>query len=270
MTAHLLGVGNLEKSLEELLLEKTEGIPFFLEEFFKSLQGLKLIENRGTVFGLSRGVLEMSVPTTIQEVILARVDALPPEAKEVLQTGSVIEREFDFQLIKRVMNLPGQELVSLLNRLKDSELIYERGIAPDSTFIFRHALTREVVYDSILTDRKKELHEAVGQALEMIHREKLDDYYGLLSEHFVKSENYVKGAEYSRKAARKAEKSASMDNAIAYAESKGFSVWRNFLKAMSLEKQRIDARTTLGLYLIQMSYPVEAKEASRSDHRCGY
>ena len=260
MASSLLGAANMEKSLEEVLLDKTEGIPFFLEEFFKSLRDLKLIESRGAVFGLSRDILEMSVPTTIQEVILARVDALPPEAKEVLQTGSVIEREFDFPLIKQVMNFQEPELISWLNRLKDSELIYERGIAPDSTFIFRHALTREVVYDSILTDRRKELHEAVGQALEMLHRERLDDYYGLLSEHFIKSENYVKGAEYSKKAARKAEKAASLDNAIAYAE-KRVSCLEKLPQSDDLEKQRIDARTTLGLYLVQMNYHVEAKEA---------
>jgi predicted ATPase len=103
-------------------------------------------------------------------VILSRVDALPPEAKEALQTGSVIEREFGFPLIKQMMKFPEPELISWLNQLKDSELLYERGIAPDSIFIFRHALTREVVYDSILTDRRKALHEAVGQALEMLHR----------------------------------------------------------------------------------------------------
>ena len=260
MAAHLLGTGGLEKSLEELLLEKTEGIPFFLEEFLKSLQGLKLIENRGSLYGLSRSVLEMTVPTTIQEVILARVDALPPEAKEVLQTGSVIEREFDFPLLKRVMNFQEQGLVSLLTRLKDSELIYERGIAPDSTFIFRHALTREVVYDSILTDRRKALHEAVGQALEMLHQERLDDYYGLLSEHFIKSKNYVKGAEYSGKAARKAEKAASMDSAVSYAR-KRVSCLEKVPQMDELKKERIDARTTLGLYLVQMNYHVEAKEA---------
>ena len=131
MASYLLGAGDMERSLEELLLEKTEGIPFFLEEFLKSLKDLKLIENRGTVYGLSRSILEMTVPTTIQEVILARVDSLPPEAKEVLQTGSVIEREFDFPLIKQVLNFQEPELLSLLYLLKDSELIYERGIAPD-------------------------------------------------------------------------------------------------------------------------------------------
>jgi class 3 adenylate cyclase/tetratricopeptide (TPR) repeat protein len=260
MAAQLLGTGDLEKSLEELLLEKTEGIPFFLEEFLKSLQGLKLIENRGEVFGLSRSVLEMTVPTTIQEVILARVDSLPPEAKEVLQTGSVIEREFDFLLIKRVMNLQEHELVSLLNRLKDSELIYERGIAPESTSIFKHALTREVVYESILTERRKKLHEAVGLSLEMLHKERLDDYYGLLSEHFIKSENYGKGAEYSKKAARRAEKAALLDNAIAYA-GKRVSCLEKLTQGTDLEKQRIDARTVLGLYLVQMDKHLDAKKA---------
>jgi len=260
MASSLLGTGGMEKSLEELLLEKTEGIPFFLEEFFKSLRDLKLIESRGAVFGLSRDILEMSVPTTIQEVILARVDALPPEAKEVLQTGSVIEREFYFPLIKQVMNFTEVELISFLSLLKESELLYERGIAPESTFIFRHALTREVVYDSILTDRRKELHEAVGLALEMLHQERLDNYYGLLSEHFIKSGNYIKGAEYSRKASRKAEKSALIDNAIDYAR-KRVSCLEKLPQRDELEKQRIDARTTLGLYLVQMNYHLEAKEA---------
>jgi tetratricopeptide (TPR) repeat protein len=116
------------------------------------------------------------------------------------------------------------------------------------------------VYDSILTDSKNELHEAVGQALEIMNRERLDDYYGLLSEHFIKSENYAKGAEYSRKAARKAEKSASMDNAIAYAE-KMVSCVERLPQSDNFAKQRIDARTTLGLYLMQMNYHVEAKEA---------
>ena len=85
----------------------------------------------------------------------------------------------------------------------------------------------------------------VGQALEMLYRERLDDYYGLLSEHFIKSENYGKGAEYSKKAARKAEKAASLDNAIAYA-AKRVSCLERLPQSDDFEKQRIDARTTPG------------------------
>ena len=90
---------------------------------------------------------------------MARVDSLPERAKEVLQIGSVIEREFGYPLINRVIGLPEQELLSHLSTLKDSELLYERGIYPQSNYIFKHALTREVVYDSILAKRKKKLHE---------------------------------------------------------------------------------------------------------------
>jgi hypothetical protein len=86
---------------------------------------------------------------------MARVDSLPEGAKELLQIGSVIEREFSYELIKRATGLLEQELLSHLSVLKDSELLYERGIYPETTYIFKHALTREVVYDSILTHRKK-------------------------------------------------------------------------------------------------------------------
>ena len=102
---------------------------------------------------------DVTIPSTIHDVIMARVDSLPEGAKDLLQTGSVIEREFSYELIKRVMSLSQGELLSQLSVLKDAELLYERGIYPETTYIFKHALTREVVYDSILTKRKKKLHE---------------------------------------------------------------------------------------------------------------
>jgi predicted ATPase len=108
---------------------------------------------------------------------MARVDSLPELAKEVLQTGSVIEREFSYELVKRVTGLSEQELLSHLSVLKNSELLYERGIFPQSTCIFKHTLTREVVYDSILTTKKKKLHEMIGNAAEEIYKENIDEHY---------------------------------------------------------------------------------------------
>ena len=135
---------------------------------------------------------------------MARVDSLPEGAKEVLQKGSVIEREFSYELIKGVTDLPEQELLSHLSALKDLELLYERGIYPQSTYIFKHALTREVVYASILSQRKKRLHEEIANAIEEIYKKNLDEYYGVLAEHYIGSENYVKGAVYSIKAGDRA------------------------------------------------------------------
>ena len=92
---------------------------------------------------------------------MARVDKLSEESKNLIQVGSAIEREFGFELIKHIMELPKDDLLSNLVEIKDSELLYERGIYPQSTYVFNHALTREVVYNSILETKKNNLHENI-------------------------------------------------------------------------------------------------------------
>ncbi len=163
MATHILGTEDLETALEEVILEKTEGIPFFVEEFIKSLKDLGFIERKDATYRISKELQTIRIPSTIQDIILARVDALPEGAKELLQVGSLIEREFSYKLIKAAMHLPEEELLRRLSFLKDAELLYERGLFPDSTFVFKHALTREVVYDTLLERKKKELHIDIGQ-----------------------------------------------------------------------------------------------------------
>jgi class 3 adenylate cyclase/tetratricopeptide (TPR) repeat protein len=260
MVPHLLGTKEIERALENLILEKAEGIPFFIEEFIKSLKDLKIIERKDNTYRLSKDIHQLIIPSTIQDVIMARVDSLPERAKEVLQTGSVIEREFSYALIKRVMGLSGQELLSHLSALKDSELLYERGIYPQSNYIFKHGLTREVVYNSILAKRNKKLHVEIGNAIEELYSDSLGEHYEVLSEHYFLSENYEKGAQYSRLASRKAERAASLIDAIAYTKKRVTSLER-LPQTDDVKKQIIDARTALGLYLAQMDYYAEAKEA---------
>ena len=260
MVSHLLGTEELDKDLEELMLEKTDGVPFFIEEFIRSLKDLKIIEKKDNKYHLAKDIQNVTIPSTIQDVIMARVDSLPEGAKEVLQTGSAIEREFSYELVKRVMGLPEQGLLSHLSVLKSSELLYERGIYPQSTYIFKHALTREVVYDSILTKRKKKFHKKIGKSVEELYKENIDEYYGVLAEHYIAGENYEKGAEYSRLTDKKAEKTASLNDAIVYAK-KRVTCLEKLPQTDDVQKKIIDARTVLGLYYIQVNYHVEAKEA---------
>ncbi len=260
MMTHILGTKEIEKTLEELILEKTEGVPFFIEEFIKSLKDLKIIERKDNSYRLSKDVYQLTIPSTIQDVIMARVDSLPERAKEVLQTGSVIEREFSYPLINRVTGLPEKELLSYLSALKDSELLYERGIYPQSNYIFKHALTREVVYDSILAKRKKRLHEEIGNAIEELYKDNLSEHYEVLADHYLMSENHSKSAEYSRLAGRRAEKTASFNDAIAHAKKRVMSL-EKLPQTEGVQKQVIDARVVLGLYISQMNYLAEAKEA---------
>jgi len=204
MVSHLLGTKELAPDLETLILEKTEGVPFFIEEFITSLKKLQIIERENNKYRLAKKIQDLTIPTTIQDVIMARVDSLPEEAKEILQKGSVIEREFSHELIKRVVELPEQELLSNLSILKDSELLYERGIYPESTYVFKHALTREVVYDAILTKRKRRLHREIGQVIEAIYTKRLEDFYEMLAYHSFRGEDWQRAQRYNRHAGLKA------------------------------------------------------------------
>jgi class 3 adenylate cyclase/tetratricopeptide (TPR) repeat protein len=260
MVTHLLGTEEIDKALEDLILEKTEGVPFFIEEFIKSLKDLKIIERKNNTYHLMKDIQEVSIPSTIQDVIMARVDMLTGGAKKIVQIGSVISREFSYELIQQVSDLSEKELLSNLAALKDSELVYERGIYPESIYIFRHALTREVLYDSILTKRKMSLHDEIGNAIERLYKDNIDENYELLAEHYTAAGNYEKAAEYCRLASKKAEKTASLNDAIIYTKKRVRSL-ESLIRTDDVIKNTIDARTALGLYTLQIGYLEEAKEA---------
>ncbi|CAB5163662.1 Adenylate cyclase (EC / Guanylate cyclase (EC [Olavius algarvensis associated proteobacterium Delta 3] len=143
MVVHLLNTRTLDRKVETLILEKTEGVPFFVEEFVTSLLDLNIITKTEDTYRLAKNLAELSIPSTISDVIMARVDTLKEPAKELLQIGSIIEREFSHRLIERVAGFPEEDLQATLGVLKHSELLIERGVYPQSTYVFRHALTRE-------------------------------------------------------------------------------------------------------------------------------
>jgi tetratricopeptide (TPR) repeat protein len=260
MVAYLLGTEEIETDLQELILEKTEGIPFFLEEFIASLKDLSMIEWRDRGYHLAKDLQDVSIPSTIHDVIMARVDSLPEGAKGVLQTGSVIEREFSYELIRRVTGLQEAELLSHLSALRDSELLYERGIYPQATLVFRHALTRDVLYDSILTAKRKRLHLTIADTIEELYKDSLDEHCVALTEHYIAGGNYEMGAHYCRLTERRAEKAVSLNDAIAHAE-KRVACLEKLPHTEDVDLKIIDARTVLGLYWLQMNHFGEAKEA---------
>jgi len=260
IVSHLLGAEEMDGDLQELILEKTEGVPFFVEEFVRSLKDLRIIEKKGIGYSLSRDLQEVAIPSTIQDVIMSRIDSLPEGAKSILQTGSVIEREFPHKLIRQITALSEKELLSHLSILKDSELLYERGIHPQSSYVFKHALTREVVHDSILKNKRKKLHEQIGNALEHLFEANLDEHFGVLAQHFFESENYEKGAEYSKLAAKKAQGKSAFNDAILYSK-RTISCLEKLGRTPLVRRKIIDARTVLADYYLNLGDYVEAKEA---------
>lgn len=257
---HLLRTKNINKGLEDLILNKTEGIPFFIEEFVKCLIELNAIEKKGDHCHLIDQRKNMEIPSTIQDVIATRVDSLDEPSKAILQVGSVIEREFSYSLIEKVVNLSEHVFLTSISKLKDAELIFERGIFPKTTYVFKHALTRDVVYNSILNKRKKQLHENVGNAFELAYSDKLDTYYGIMAKHFFISDNYIKAAYYSRLACKNAERAVSFDDAITFCDNWVQSI-ENQNPSIDNEKQLIDARTTLGFYYLQLQHFIKAKKS---------
>lgn len=252
MVNHLFDTTNIEEMLKELILEKTEGIPFFTEEFIKSLLDLSVVEKKDGKYSLVGDLSEFNIPNTIQEVIMARVDSLPEGARTVLVTGAVIEREFSHNLLKNVMGIAEKKLLSHLSILKDAELIYERGLYPDSTYIFKHALTREVVYESIISPKRKKLHEKIGEIIEQMYQHDIKAHFSVLAEHYIRSENYVKGSEYSKYASKESYRSSSYNEAISHVRNLIFCLER-MPQNENNQKKIIKARTALAMYLIDLT-----------------
>jgi predicted ATPase len=142
MVGQILGAGEAEAELQKLIIEKTEGVPFFLEEFIRSLQRLDVIKKSGKRVFLQRDPRSVEIPSTIQDIIMAKVDSLCQRAKELLQAGAAIEREFSYILIRQIAGIEESDLLSYLEDLKAVELIYERDLYPNNTYVFRHAMTR--------------------------------------------------------------------------------------------------------------------------------
>jgi tetratricopeptide (TPR) repeat protein len=260
MVKSILGSEIIDIDLEELILEKTEGVPFFIEEFIKSLKELKIIKRKDGKYILVKDIQKLSIPTKIHDVIMARVDSMPEGAKDVLQTGSVIEREFNYELLKRLTDISNQKLLSHLSVLNDSELIYERGIYPQSSYIFKHALTQEVVYSSILTKRRKKLHNEIGLSIEDLYAKNIKGKYGVLAEHFFEGENYEKAEEYLKLAAKEARKKSAFIDAISYAE-KSIICAERVSDSEANQRKLVDARTLLAGYHMSLNHHVKAKEA---------
>jgi class 3 adenylate cyclase/tetratricopeptide (TPR) repeat protein len=241
MASHLLNTEDLDRDLEDFILEKTEGIPFFIEEFIRSLKDSNIIEKRDGKCSLTKGIQDISVPATIQDLIMARIDSLPEDAKEVLQTGAVVEREFSYELIKRVMGLQEQELLSRLSGLKDAELLFERGIYPQSTYIFKHALTQEVAYESLLKQRRREIHGRIAIAVEEVYADRPEEHYETLARHYERSGNTAKAIDYLILAGEKSNRHHSVQAA------NGF--FQRALELMQNTNIALDAETEVRLHL---------------------
>ena len=195
MLSAMLGDNRELAPLKRVIIEKTEGNPFFMEETVQVLLDEGVLVRNG-VTRLMQPMSELKIPPTVQGILAARIDRLPHEAKDLLQMLSVVGREFSMSLIRAVRPTPEEVLNRTLNELQLGEFIYEQPAVGDPEYIFKHALTQEVSYNSVLQERRKQLHERIGAALETLYANSIDDHLDELAHHYSKSGNPKKALEY--------------------------------------------------------------------------
>jgi class 3 adenylate cyclase/tetratricopeptide (TPR) repeat protein len=195
MAGRVLGADQLPAELKAALLDKAEGVPLFVEEVAKTLLDLGVLRRENGGLRMVKGMGEVSVPETMQGIIMARLDRLGEDGKRAVQLASVIGRQFLQRLLERIAGLSGK-LEGLLQELKALEIIYEQGLLPEPAYIFKHAVIQDVAYGSLLKERRRELHRAVGGAIEELYPDRLADHYQELAHHFVNGEAWPKAFEY--------------------------------------------------------------------------
>jgi class 3 adenylate cyclase/tetratricopeptide (TPR) repeat protein len=215
MAGQVLGAQDFPNELREALMAKAEGVPLYVEEVTKTLLDVGVPRRENGGYRLVRRLEEARVPDTIQGIIMARLDRLGEDGKRTVQLASVIGRQFLKRLLGRIAGLT-HELDGLLGELKTLEIIYELGLLPEPAYIFKHAVIQDVAYQSLLVQRRRDLHRAVGQAIEELYADRLADHYEELAHHFAQGEAWAKAFEYLVRSGDKARDTYANEAAIAH------------------------------------------------------
>jgi adenylate cyclase len=201
LLSDVLGEDPSLDGLSERIHERTGGNPFFAEEVVHGLVESGALAGAKGERRLVGTVDAVSIPPTVQAVLAARIDALPPREKQVLQAASVIGKDFDERVLRRVAGLPDEELASALSALVAAELVYAQSLYPQVEYSFKHPLTQEVAYGSQLGERRARIHAEVARALEEVHADQLDERAALLAQHLELGGDPVEASTWHLRAA---------------------------------------------------------------------
>ena len=214
----LLGPDAGLEPLKRVLIARTEGNPFFLEESVRALVETGALLGERGAYRLARPLPTIQVPATVQAVLAARIDRLPPGDKALLQTASVVGKDVPFALLQAIAEPAEDELHAAIGRLQAAEFLYEAGIFPDLEYTFKHALTHDVAYGSLLQDRRRTLHRQIVETIERLYPDRLAEHVERLAHHAFRGEAWEKAVTYLRQAGAKAFARSANREALAYFE----------------------------------------------------
>jgi class 3 adenylate cyclase/Flp pilus assembly protein TadD len=204
--------------LTRLLIARTEGNPFFLEESVRTLVETGALAGAPGAYRLAQALPTIQVPATVQAVLAARIDRLSPEDKRLLQTAAVIGTEVPFPLLQATGELPEEALHRGLDHLQAAELLYETRLFPEREYTFKHALTHEVTYGGLLQERRRVLHGRIVEVLEALAAERLAEQIERLAQHALRGEVWAKAVTYCWQAGTKAAGHSAYREAVTYIE----------------------------------------------------
>jgi tetratricopeptide (TPR) repeat protein len=196
------------------LIERTQGNPFFLEESVRTLVETQVLVGERGAYRLAKALPSIQVPATVQAVLAARIDRLPPEEKQLLQSAAVIGTEVPLALLQATVEVPEAPFRLGLTHLQTAEFLYETRLFPEHEYTFTHALTQQVAYETLLQERRRVLHARIVAALEQLAPDRLADQVERLSHHAFQGEIWEKAVAYLRQAGAKAAARAANREAV--------------------------------------------------------
>src|SRR5262249_44894026 len=214
----LLGDDPSLAPLKPLLIARTEGNPFFLEESVRTLVETRVLVGARGAARLAQPVGPLQVPARVQAILAARIDRLAPEDKRLLQTAAVIGTEVPWPLLQTIAEAPEEALHRGLGQLQAAEFLYETSLFPEHAYTFKHALTHEVAYNSLLQERRRTLHTRIVEAIAGLSTERLTEQVERLAHHALRGEVWDKALAYCWQAGAKAETRSAYREAVAYFE----------------------------------------------------
>jgi len=238
--------------LKKLLIERTEGNPFFLEECIRTLVETKVLVGQRGACRLGRALSTIQVPVTVQAILAARIDRLSPDDKRVLQCAAVIGRDMSFSLLQAVAQVPEAELRQCLAHLQTAEFLYERSLFPELEYTFKHALTQEVAYATLLLGRRRELHARIVVMIETLQADRLADEVDHLAHHAFRGELWAQAVTYLRRAGARALERSASHGAIAFFEQ-ALGALEHLPQRKDTIEQGIDIRLDLRRALVPLA-----------------
>jgi class 3 adenylate cyclase/tetratricopeptide (TPR) repeat protein len=240
----LLGPGAAVGPLKQLLIERTEANPLFLEESVRALVETAALAGERGAYRLTRPVEQLTIPATVQAILAARIDRLAPEAKRLLQAAAVIGKDVPMPLLLAIADASEPEVRAELTRLQAAEFLYETRLFPDLEYTFKHALTHEVAYGGLLHDRQRALHARITEAIERLSTERAAEQAERLAHHAVRGEVWDKAVAYLRQAGLRAMGRAAYREAITHLEQ-ALAALRRFPDTRETTEHAIDIRIDL-------------------------